>query len=492
MKQKIDLHKLNIALFLLLFLTFVYLAYLFPFSGDDYDWGSYIGIERLKDHFSGYNGRYLGNIIVLVLTRIKFLRIIIVPVIVLLICDRIAKIARLNDYCYFIPFVLIFVMNRAIFIQTVVWTSGFSNYIPPALLVLLIFELFLKIKSSNGAEYTGKILLFFLGFCSTLFIENITIFCMCFAFFALLICVINKKNVVCSIYYFIGTLIGFLLMFSNTAYIRIIKSEDDYRKIFNLNDIFKSININLSLIIKHFIQYNSVVFVVLIVSLVIISVYESKKSNRIPLIALNALNVLLYITIVGIDAFDFDLSELTYLVVNTIVIGLLFVSVALLVIWCVEPVSERNKVLLLLLGVPISMAPLLVVNPIGPRCLFTSYVLLVCLTSILIKYALDLLKIPDKNVRSIHICSAMLMIAIMAFFTCKYLPVHNYMVDRELSLYEQLKKGNTVHFENCPNSEYVWYEELDGINIPKFKAYYNLGDDVTIIQDFDFEQKDLT
>ena len=45
------------------------LCYLFPYTGDDWAWGSKIGIDRLNNWFENYNGRYVGNLIVLAMTR---------------------------------------------------------------------------------------------------------------------------------------------------------------------------------------------------------------------------------------------------------------------------------------------------------------------------------------------------------------------------------------------------------------------------------------
>ena len=40
-----------------------------PYFKDDWAWGSQVGLDRLQTHFTGYNGRYLGNLLVMVLTR---------------------------------------------------------------------------------------------------------------------------------------------------------------------------------------------------------------------------------------------------------------------------------------------------------------------------------------------------------------------------------------------------------------------------------------
>lgn len=47
-----------------------------PSTGDDWSWGSYIGMRRLERWFAGYNGRYAGNLLVLFMTRSHVLRTI--------------------------------------------------------------------------------------------------------------------------------------------------------------------------------------------------------------------------------------------------------------------------------------------------------------------------------------------------------------------------------------------------------------------------------
>jgi hypothetical protein len=49
------------------------IAFQFPPSGDDWAWGSHYGVDRLHEDFAGYNGRYLGNLAVLLLTRTPWL-----------------------------------------------------------------------------------------------------------------------------------------------------------------------------------------------------------------------------------------------------------------------------------------------------------------------------------------------------------------------------------------------------------------------------------
>ena len=51
-------------------ILFFVMFYMSPYRLDDWTWGRKVGINHLMNHFQGYNGRYFGNIIVLLLLRI--------------------------------------------------------------------------------------------------------------------------------------------------------------------------------------------------------------------------------------------------------------------------------------------------------------------------------------------------------------------------------------------------------------------------------------
>lgn len=58
------------AVFVILF----FLCMLFPYTGDDWNWGSQIGLDKLAEWFDNYSGRYFGNLIVIALTRSNMLK----------------------------------------------------------------------------------------------------------------------------------------------------------------------------------------------------------------------------------------------------------------------------------------------------------------------------------------------------------------------------------------------------------------------------------
>ena len=64
-KDFLKKHKYVVICFILLLL----LCFLFPYSHDDWAWGSQIGIDRLNSFFNNYKGRYASNLLVIILTR---------------------------------------------------------------------------------------------------------------------------------------------------------------------------------------------------------------------------------------------------------------------------------------------------------------------------------------------------------------------------------------------------------------------------------------
>ena len=69
--------KKNIFSIILLILL-ILLSFLFIYTGDDWAWGSDFGLSRLNTFFKNYNSRYMGNLIVLLLTRSNILKGIVI------------------------------------------------------------------------------------------------------------------------------------------------------------------------------------------------------------------------------------------------------------------------------------------------------------------------------------------------------------------------------------------------------------------------------
>ncbi len=206
--------------------------YAIPFTIDDWGWGSREGWERLLNFFDAYNGRYLGNLFVCLFTRSAVSRVILMPLTVILLCQQMAYYAAKKNstlfYCLsllilFGSIVTGFFHNKTnLFDQTLGWTSGFTNYVIPTLLVVVYMNFAdrdYRDEAVNHKKYEIPLLLL-LGITSGLYLENLTLFCVGMGggvnlyFF-----VTRKKKLYAShVSYFIGTVIGAVIMFTNSSY----------------------------------------------------------------------------------------------------------------------------------------------------------------------------------------------------------------------------------------------------------------------------------
>lgn len=58
----------------LLFVVLCALCFLYPYTGDDWAWGSSIGIERLNTWFDNYSGRYFRQFNCTCTYKIKYFK----------------------------------------------------------------------------------------------------------------------------------------------------------------------------------------------------------------------------------------------------------------------------------------------------------------------------------------------------------------------------------------------------------------------------------
>ena len=77
-------NKTTIYIFVV-FVALFCLCLLFPASGDDWYWGSSYGIDLLNSKFQNLNGRYAGNLLVIILTRSDILRSLTISMLLCLI-----------------------------------------------------------------------------------------------------------------------------------------------------------------------------------------------------------------------------------------------------------------------------------------------------------------------------------------------------------------------------------------------------------------------
>ena len=110
---------------------FFIMSILIPLTGDDWTWKSERGIERLKSGFSGYNGRYISNLLEIISVRFELFKIFLMTCFSTLLIFFMSKLVFREDSNNRSIYVLVLVilMPITIFQQTFGWVAGYVNYV---------------------------------------------------------------------------------------------------------------------------------------------------------------------------------------------------------------------------------------------------------------------------------------------------------------------------------------------------------------------------
>ena len=149
-----------------------------PYASDDLEFRSLpftLPSQYLVYALEYGNGRLLGNLTAIVLSKFRVLCILVKALtlsgIVVLIP---AVLEQKGATSHLLSFLLISGADAAVFGEAYVWTSGFSNYIPPiwcALVILYVIRQYPRLTNSL-ARFGVLALVAVLGFAGQLFIEH--------------------------------------------------------------------------------------------------------------------------------------------------------------------------------------------------------------------------------------------------------------------------------------------------------------------------------
>lgn len=467
----------KILFYIILFLLFVFLCFLFPYTHDDYAWGSGIGIYRLYTLFDDYNGRWLGNLMVLILTRNLLIKSIVMSLVLVLIFYYIEKIIgkKNNSIIRLLSPTLFFLMPVALLRQGVVWTSAFSNYVFPILFFLIYLNYNKDIFSKdNDKNKIPAIFLLILGFICSLFIENITLFNLFLSFVIVIYLLIkNKKIHLPNLMYFIGSLIGTIIMFSNGAYHSVANGADEYRSLDILGNASNNI---LNTIVDYFTFKN--VFLNMIISIVIILiislVYKKMKSRMksfIPLIILILLSYPIYALFINYYSVNILLNYTKYF--NALFSLIYLLTIFICIFLFINKKEEKYKLMTLCIIIIGITCPLVIVTPIGPRCFIPSYILFILLVGLLLNYYLSNIKYNEFILRNV-ICSSF--IVLFCFYSLVYGYIYKVNVQREKYIKDHINDSQLV-LPKLPHKTFVYggYPEAE-VFVDRFKLFYNIDE----------------
>ena len=471
-----------------MFFGFAFLAYLFPYTGDDWAWGSSIGLDRLKIFFAGYNGRYVGNLIVLILTRSKLLDAVAIAASFVLVCwlsyvysDDRSKASLL------LAAALLFLMPKAMWAQVAAWTAGFTNYVPSALISVtyLIYskEITGKELSDRKDTWGHSVILFLVGFCGALFLESITVFHICLS--AAVNAYMFLKFRSCRrghVGFLLGTLAGTWAMFSNSTYDRIARGEDYYRYIpVGLRDTVY-FALDQARNILDFILSENLLFCAMVTAMMLILAIQSVKNGKKWALLPAAFHVGCLLLLLWEDAVCVAITgsfAFPKLVIHTIPIvpPVLYAFSILIMVLCLVEKGRRFKMLLPFYCAVVSLVPLLVVHPVGWRCVFIGYFFVIVFMIDLFGYVCRQM-LPQEKWLSRTL--GLVVIVQFALFVNIFYPIHYYDDLRLEYIKKQVAEGKKVVLMcDLPNREYLYDSLPDNETLAqRYKLFYGLDTDL--------------
>ena len=474
----------------ILILTLFLLCFLFPYSGDDWAWGSQIGLERLKACFASYNGRYLGNLIVIALTRSNLLKAFAMCLCIGGMIVLLNKITKNQAFGLGIILVCLVFMPVDLLKQAIVWTSGFSNYAVSIFLTLVyvyyIRNLYIQ-KPQNA--YLPTLLLAVLGFGNALILEHLTIYNVVLGIYVIVYTHIKYKKIFMQhMAYLTGAVVGTVIMFSNSAYRNIATGNDSYRTISTNTSMILRIFENFKKIVVQGFLVNAVLLgLLMMVCLILWMENKDKLSGKVKMIgwlsifmnvlytiASFLLNITNQLNVYWEQPFILLLLEMAATV-------LYIISFVVLIVILPFHSSEKIKLLFILLSTGCLMAPLLVVTPVTQRCFFGSYIMLIYFLLELSSNVSDTQKKRLVDFRNVFMTFAIIGTLYLFYIYSTIAKSNHERIIHAIEDSEKAGNGATIEIRQLPYKNYVECSDVEEEPwSTRFKLFYGIHKKIQI------------
>lgn len=441
--------------FIISFIIIFAVAYFFPYSADDFYWGvkeisfrEFINIS--KDVY--LNGRYFGDLLVILMTKSRIIRSLLVSVSI----NGIVYLIKNNEKVKTrLVWVLVLLVPSLIGAQAIVWASGFANYGVSSLMVL-----YLIYKGNGLIQNKEKISGLFAVICflSCLMVENITIFVLIYMIY-LNICYykknkkIDKVLVISLVLCFVGT----TLMFRHPSYFASFGEDGNgYKKVsYSIQELKVMVPYTLGL-------FNRYMFFLPFINVMVLTFLLFVKSFRIKKYL--PLNIFNYIFSIYSLLWQFVFNELNLNILECVLSFIYMFNVCFLISKLYR--EDKKNLLSLIVYIALVISPLIIVQPVGPRHFLIVYLLEI----ILIIRLCNIDRYFDKNCVFDYILK-LLVIILAGYLSIVYLFVGVEYFKRDKYILREVEKGSKVIYNPItPFANYVWWFELSG---DFFSSYYN-------------------
>ncbi|MGX7025120.1 DUF6056 family protein [Vagococcus hydrophili] len=375
-----------------LYATFIFImSMLVVLSWDDFFWGGTQGMEQLANNFDGYNGRYLGNLIIMGITRSTLLRIILYTSVNVSLVLVISKLLSDRVKMRYIVLILM-TIPMDIFRQTYGWFSGFANYNVSSLLVLIVFYLVLKKEN----KWWLNLVVLLVAFLSQFLAENVSMANVILSFLAIIFMIFtDRKRISLAVFWFLGSISGMWLMFQNSAY-----HSDSSRGLSN---------VYFSELFKHLLQDWSELVVknnIFLIALFSIVVYLALKKPKL----IGSYLLFFNIYFIGRSYLNISFYQAPlYMLLGELILIFIFFAILIYAGTKVLKESDLKLYFIFLFTAIVMVGPFLIVTPFGPRNILLTYLFLALALGILwvnTEVNVELTKL-DTYVKSGTICLMM-------------------------------------------------------------------------------------
>ena len=477
-------------LWVIVFLLFCILCYLFPYVHDDWAWGTSIGLDRLGAGFDDYGGRYFGYIIVILLTRSRILRALVMAGVLTGIGACVGRIVQ-HKWAFYLSVIMMFLMPIDIFAQSISWTSGFANYSTTALVVLLFICIVISIVLDKRKENIFRaILMLFFGFGGCLIMENVSLYLLIMSIILQIYLWIKERRLSLSLFLFmLGAIFGTVWMFSNSSYHNIVNEQDNYRTIASAGGIlYRMIDNYITNIYQYGIFKNVILNILFAVSGVSILAIDESRRNKISIISLIIFGVFATISLISEVIGPTDKAD--YIIYGESLLSLIAI-ISLLVFSfsvCRKKMKTQQKLIFLWLTFFILVGPLFIITPIGPRNFFIPYMILVVINFLQWQMIFDKLKESSKKMFSCVVPVLKKASIIMAFttvlvFIAIFGVIYYKDEDRLKTIRDDISLGKQkVILKKLPFESMMW-GSTPSIQafVKRYKLFYGIPEDVELV-----------
>ncbi|WP_010308569.1 DUF6056 family protein [Kurthia senegalensis] len=472
----------------LIIVYFGWLTWNTPLTGDDWTWQSSLGMDRLHTFFANYNGRYVSNILEIILVRSEWLRIVFHAFVTFGLLYFMTKVTtkKPTKSVFLLAFILVFSMSTKIFAQTFGWTAGFVNYIVSIVLILVYLTIVKRVFTQNEPTYHKWTVygMVALGFFSQLIVEHGTLFSVYTAILVVIVTKYKLKKVYKEhVAYLIASIAGAICMFSNGAYLNVLLGKDDYRNLLDQSFTEKVVDIYTNRMSGYVFESN--MWIILFISVAAILVWSHMKPKTVLLQVIQIVSIFYFyaygivVTLSSVPSMHKIFAEHTY--------TMSILSLVYLIILCLVPLAIADRRTqayswYLLSGVILMSLPFMFISPYGPRCAFASVIFLILFGMKLLDYYRHT---TSFNFEKLFVPLTMLTLVVgvqLGVPIAENGHVDRARLEKIATDLEAHPNRKTLRVERIPNPQYHWMPNpSEKVFMTQFfKQNHDIDEDVTI------------